>query len=151
MKSSNYTFAQGVSFSFKAAILSLLVVFFGVHASAQSQKPQTIRGIVKSADDNQPVPGANVFLKSQTSIGTLTDADGQFEFPRQLTPGEIVVFSFMGLKTTEYIVPEVATGLITISMPVDPIQIVDDILVEGSESDRTVASAKRQRRIRVNR
>src|SRR6478609_6852688 len=101
MKKNHYTFASATLV--KIAVINLFVIFMGVQTLAQTT--QTIRGVVTSADDKQPVPGANIYLKSLSSVGTFSDANGEFEFPRALKPGEVVVFSFIGLETTEYVVP----------------------------------------------
>jgi hypothetical protein len=148
MKSNMYTL------SLKAAFVSLLIIFISSQAFAQtSGGGKTIRGIVKSTEDNEPVPGTNIYLKSASSVGTFSDANGQFEFPRQLKSGDIVVFSFLGLTTTEYIVTEESAGLISIMMTPDPIQMVDEIIVEGREKDpmRTSAFAKLLRKGKGNR
>src|SRR5436190_2033716 len=112
MKKNKYTSAPQVQAFLKATFLSLFVVFMNTQASAQSGEAKTIQGIVKSADDNQPVPGTNIYLKGTTSVGTFSDANGQFSFPRQLKSGDILVFSFLGLKTTEYVVPSESIGSI---------------------------------------
>jgi CarboxypepD_reg-like domain len=144
MKSKHYTSAL-----FRIAIASLFIIFFSAQAFAQNT--QTIRGIVKSGDDNQPVPGTNIYLKSLSSVGTFSDANGEFQFPRQLKSGDVLVFSFLGLKTTEYAVPDQPVGSIAITMPIDPIQMVDEILVEGDEPANVVVSTKRIRKTKVNR
>jgi len=149
MEKNHYTSALATAL-LKIAMINLFVIFVGAHAFAQTAS-HAVRGIVISTDDNQPVPGANIYLKSLSSVGTFSDARGQFEFPRTLKAGEVLVFSFIGLKTTEYVVPEQAEGLITIAMPFDATQMVDEILVEGDEPTRTSTSAKRTRKIRLDR
>ncbi|MEZ4960556.1 MAG: carboxypeptidase-like regulatory domain-containing protein [Saprospiraceae bacterium] len=37
-----------------------------------------VSGKVVDGTDNLPLPGANVFLKNNVSIGTVTDIDGSF-------------------------------------------------------------------------
>jgi len=135
MKKNNYTFVSANLV--KIVMIHLFVIFIGTHAFAQTS--HTIRGIVTSADDNQPVPGANIYLKSISSVGTFSDASGKFEFPRTLKAGEVLVFSFIGLKTTEYIVTEQSEGLVAIAMPFDALQMVDEILTEGEPAHKSVA------------
>jgi hypothetical protein len=145
MKSNMYTL------SLKAALVSLFVIFISAsQVSAQTATPgKTIRGIVKSTEDNEPVPGTNIYLKSASSVGTFSDGNGQFEFPRQLKNGDVVVFSFLGLTTTEYIVTDESPGLVSIMMAPDPIQMVDEILVEGKEPVRRSAFAKLLRKGKI--
>lgn len=146
MKSNMYTI------SMNAAFVSLFVIFISAQVFAQTTAAEkTIRGIVKSMEDNAAVPGTNIYLKSASSVGTFSDSNGQFEFPRALKTGDVLVFSFLGLKTTEYVVPAESVGSIAIMMPSDPIQMVDEILVEGNESARTATCVKRVRKVKGSR
>jgi len=60
---------------------------------------QTITGTVTSAVDNAPIPGASVLVKGK-SEGTTTNADGVFTLSLS-DPNAVLVFSFIGFKTTE--------------------------------------------------
>ncbi len=146
MKKNNYTFAS--TNLVKIVMIHLFVVFMGAQTFAQTS--HTIRGIVTSADDNQPVPGANIYLKSLSSVGTFSDANGKFEFQRALKVGEVLVFSFIGLKTTEYVVTDQSEGLVAIAMPFDALQMVDEILTEDEPAHKSIAQ-KRLHKGRLNR
>ncbi|RZT96962.1 TonB-linked SusC/RagA family outer membrane protein [Ancylomarina subtilis] len=63
---------------------------------AQSRE---VSGVVTSADDGLSIPGVSVVIKG-TTIGTTTDFDGKYaiSIPEE---GEILVFSFVGMKTVE--------------------------------------------------
>jgi hypothetical protein len=63
---------------------------------------KVVKGTVKD-EDKQPVPGVSIYLKG-TSVGTATDADGNFTFPQELQAGDVLVFSFIGYETREYVV-----------------------------------------------
>jgi hypothetical protein len=145
MNKNNATFAP--TNLLKIVMIHLFVIFIGAQTFAQTS--HTIRGIVTSADDNQPVPGANVYLKSLSSVGTFSDASGKFEFPRALQAGEVIVFSFIGLKTTEYVVTG-SEELVAIAMPFDALQMVDEILTEDEPAYKPV-SQKRLHKGRLNR
>lgn len=72
-------------------LLTLLVcVVTALQVSAQEQ---TITGRVTSAEDNTPIPGANVVVRG-TSRGTTTDANGKFSI--QARAGQVLRFSFIG-------------------------------------------------------
>jgi TonB family protein len=58
-----------------------------------------VRGKVTSGDDGMPLPGVNVIVKG-TSIGTVTDANGNFEMVVN-NPNQTLVFSFIGLHALE--------------------------------------------------
>lgn len=73
-------------------LIPLSCVLFNISMSAQNK---TITGTVTEAN-NFPVPGVNVIIDG-TTRGTQTDFDGQFSI--LASPGEILVFSFIGMKT----------------------------------------------------
>ncbi len=57
-----------------------------------------IQGQVTDKSGN-PLPGVNVVVKG-TSQGTITDTEGQFKISN-VSPSTVLVFSFVGMKTTE--------------------------------------------------
>jgi hypothetical protein len=61
-----------------------------------------VKGTVKD-ETKQPLPGVNVYLKG-TAVGTITDAEGNFTFPQELQAGDVLIFSFIGYETREYVV-----------------------------------------------
>jgi hypothetical protein len=74
----------------------------------------TVRGIVR--DEEQAVlAGANVYLQG-TEVGTVTDENGKFEFPQKLKEGDVLIFSFVGLETQQYVVPPNAPDVIEIQI-----------------------------------
>ncbi|SIT94475.1 SusC/RagA family TonB-linked outer membrane protein [Pontibacter indicus] len=70
-------------------------LLFHFTASAQST---TVTGTVTAASDNSPLPGVTVAVKGQPR-GTNTDADGKFSI--SVTPSDVLVFSFIGMKGVE--------------------------------------------------
>lgn len=76
--------------------LILLLMLLSITMVSFAQ--QTVTGVVKSASDNQALPGVNVILKG-TSIGTSTDFDGNFSIKAPAN-GTLVV-SYIGFKTQE--------------------------------------------------
>jgi TonB family protein len=60
---------------------------------------RVVQGKITSAEDGSPLPGVNVVIKNST-IGTATDADGNYQIKVD-DPNPTLVFSFIGLKTTE--------------------------------------------------
>jgi hypothetical protein len=123
--------------SLSKVIAILFLVFIGSQASAQAVSTGlTISGTVKFSEDNEPAPGVNIYLKGATAQGTYSAANGQFEFPRKLKTGDVLVFSFIGRKSLEYIVPDQTAGPIEIVMGPEAIEMVEDVLVEGDEPSR---------------
>jgi hypothetical protein len=74
-----------------------------------------VKGAVASKEDGAPLPGVNVWLQN-SEIGTVTDAQGQFEFPRKLKEGDVLLFSFIGMMTEEFKVPKQIKGSLDIKM-----------------------------------
>jgi len=74
--------------------LALLFVLFAQITFAQGR---TVTGIV-SDSNGLPLPGVSVVIKG-TQLGTQTDFDGKFSI--SATPAQILVFSFIGMKTQE--------------------------------------------------
>ncbi|MGA9590685.1 MAG: carboxypeptidase-like regulatory domain-containing protein, partial [Salegentibacter sp.] len=80
-----------------SSILTLLLAFV-VQMTFAQQRP--ITGTVTD-EDGLPLPGVNVLIKG-TSTGVQTDFDGNYSITAQ--PGDVLVFSFVGLETAEYTV-----------------------------------------------
>lgn len=87
----NYFFMKQ---SFLKYLVYFSIILTGVTAFAQTS---TITGTVKD-NTGMPIPGANVLIKS-TSNGVQTDFDGKFAIKAK--PEDILVVSFIGMKTTE--------------------------------------------------
>jgi TonB-linked SusC/RagA family outer membrane protein len=80
--------------------LLLLILLCSLHTHTLfAQQQIRVTGIVKDSD--APLPGVTVWEKD-TNNGTLTDENGKYSL--QITPGSIVIFSFIGYKTQTHIV-----------------------------------------------
>ena len=82
----------------KNRILSLLfffMAFISVQVYAQDIK---VSGTVISGADNYPIIGANILVKG-TTIGTITDVDGNFSF--EAPKGSTLVISYIGYQAQE--------------------------------------------------
>jgi TonB-linked SusC/RagA family outer membrane protein len=78
---------------------SLLMALFLVMAGALSAVAQvTVKGVVKDATGDEVI-GASVLVKG-TTMGTITDIDGQFQFQVKDTKG-ILQVSYVGYETQE--------------------------------------------------
>lgn len=99
--------------------LSLLIVSIGI---AWSQV--TVRGVVTSSEDNQPVVGASVLVKG-TTVGTITDVDGNFRINNVPSNARTLVVSFVGMITKEV---AIKSGAIDIALDPDS-KALDEVLV----------------------
>ncbi|TDQ30128.1 SusC/RagA family TonB-linked outer membrane protein [Tenacibaculum caenipelagi] len=78
---------------YKNVICVLFFFGFLLNMNAQEKK---ITGSV--SDSAGPLPGVSVILKG-TTIGTETDFDGKYSL--KVNQGDVLVFSFVGMQTTE--------------------------------------------------
>lgn len=70
----------------------------------KNTKPQStfiVKGVV--SDESGPLPGVSILLQG-TTIGTETNFDGEYEFPRQLKKGDVLIFSFVGMDSKKVII-----------------------------------------------
>ena len=109
-----------------------------VPAQAQS-KQMTVKGQVKDGTFNDPLPGANVFIKGTTE-GTVTDIDGKYSLVVPADGNTVLVFSYIGCVTQEISVG--SRGVINVVMQ-DESQSLDDVVViaYGTQSKLSVTSA----------
>ncbi|MEX2234277.1 MAG: von Willebrand factor type A domain-containing protein [Cyclobacteriaceae bacterium] len=93
---------------------------------------RTMTGKVTFSDDGSPLPGVNVVLKG-TSIGTATDHQGNYSIKVPVSGGTLV-FSFIGLRTTE--VRIVKQTVINVQLESD-VNSLNEVVVtgEGRESE----------------
>ena len=152
MKQSNSTSAKNNPHSLLTAVFMMLLLGFpAAMAVAQDASAQTIKGVVRFSEDNEPAPGVNIYLKGSPAKGTYSDAKGQFTFPHALKTRDVLVFSFIGRESAEYVISGENATVIEIVMAPDPIQMVEDVLVEDDDQSADARPGKTFRRVRSNR
>lgn len=100
-------------------VVTLLLVLL-VHVSFAQQR--TISGTV--SDESGPLPGVNVIIKG-TNTGTQTDFDGKYSI--QASTGDVLVFSYVGMNTTEITVG----GSDTIDVVMAGANLLEEVVVVG--------------------
>lgn len=80
----------------KKLLLFVMALFFGI--STLLAQTKQITGNVTSLDDGVPIPGVSVAIKG-TTTGTISDANGNFTLT--VPNNQVLVFSFVGMKTKE--------------------------------------------------
>lgn len=114
----------------KNRILSLLfffMAFISVQVYAQDIK---ISGTVISGSDNYPIIGANILVKG-TTIGTITDVDGNFSF--EAPKGSTLIVSYIGYQSQEMQVSSNAPLKIILS---EDTEKLDEVVVIGYGSQK---------------
>ena len=82
-------------------MLLLACLFVGIGlVTAQTQK---ITGVVMSEEDGQPVVGASVLVKG-TTLGTITDVDGNFNLSNVPSSAKTLQISYIGMQTQEVVI-----------------------------------------------
>ncbi|OOG71510.1 TonB-dependent receptor [Algoriphagus sp. A40] len=93
--------------------------------TAQAQTRE-VSGVVKSGEDNLPLPGVSILLKGSTT-GTVTDVDGKFKI--SVTSDEsVLVFSFIGFQTQELVVGALSEFDITLG---PDMKSLEEVIVVG--------------------
>lgn len=87
----------GEGYSFR--IIDNTVVIRPVKNQLPQPKQVTVKGVVKDVKGNS-LPGVTVLLKG-TALGVSTDSDGKFTVSFPEMKDAILLFSFVGMKTTE--------------------------------------------------
>lgn len=113
-----YFSRNSVLSNMRNSLLFLLLVGFSFLSKAQvanDNNPQAMRneliqlsGIVTNADSSEGLPLVSIGIK-HSSKGTLTDESGYFSMVVKRT--DTIVFSFIGYKTTEFVLPAVVKGI----------------------------------------
>jgi TonB-linked outer membrane protein, SusC/RagA family len=86
---------------------------------------RVITGKVTAQEDGSALPGVNVVLKG-TTTGTVTDVDGKFSIAVS-NSGTTLVFSFIGLKTTEVAVGE--KSIVDVQLELDAKELSEVVVV----------------------
>ena len=80
----------------KKMMMFFAYILIGVGVTiAQTQK---ITGVVSSEDDGLPIIGASVLVQG-TSMGTITDIDGNFTLMNAPTSAKHIEVSYIGMKS----------------------------------------------------
>lgn len=87
---------------------------------------RSVSGKVTSAEDGSALPGVNVVVKGTTN-GTVTDVDGNYKLSIQSGGNAALVFSFIGLSTTEVAVGE--RSIVDVSLSLDVTQLNEVVVV----------------------
>lgn len=107
----------------KKLVLLLIMVFSLTFTQQVQAQVKTISGTVTAESDGTPLPGVNVVIQG-TTRGSQTDFDGNYTI--EASNGDILVFSFMGMKTKSVTVADANTINVTL---LDDAQNLDEVIV----------------------
>lgn len=113
-------------------LLNLTLLFACSGATwAQAQNVKEVKGTVIDAKEQVALPGVTIAVKG-TTTGVTTNADGEFSI--QVSPSDILVFSYIGYLTQEV---KAEMSPMRISLAEDT-QVLDDVVVVGYGSAKRV-------------
>ncbi|WP_152285420.1 SusC/RagA family TonB-linked outer membrane protein [Flavicella marina] len=115
----------------KHFLIALLLLNVGF---IQAQK-SAIKGKVSDADG--PLPGVSVLIKG-TSNGTVTDFDGVYEI--SASPDDIIVYTYVGYKTSELVVSNSASYEVILTPEVSALEEVV-VIGYGTQKKKEVTGA----------
>jgi len=84
-------------------------------------------------ESDAPLPGCSILLKGST-YGTVTLADGTFTFPHELKEGDVLIFSFIGFQSKEYVVTGPVSDLV---IKMDIVELMGAVAVDDVYDSRT--------------
>lgn len=121
----------------------LLVFAMMLHCSLNAR---TIQGVVTNASTNDPIPGVSVTLKNNATIGTTTDLQGRYEI--QASVGDVLKFSFIGMKSKEVKVK--GQKIINVTLEPSNVELQEVVVVENdveisNELSGTVSGVRHKR------
>ncbi|MFD1015082.1 vWA domain-containing protein [Winogradskyella rapida] len=125
---------------------NLTLIFCLMWSLCQVQAQQkNITGTVTSVSDGLPLPGVSVIIKGQT-VGALTDFDGHYTLKAQV--GDLLVFSYVGLKTVSVTVGNATVIDVALEEDVQLDEVV--VIGYGTHVSRSYTGAAKQIRTRKN-
>ncbi len=106
----------------KTKFSGLLTLLLALVVQITFAQEQTVTGTVTD-ESGMPLPGVNVVIKG-TTRGTQTDFDGNYSI--KADQGEVLVFSYIGLKTAEYPIGDIST--VDVVMEADAAQLKEVVV-----------------------
>ncbi|MFD1017573.1 SusC/RagA family TonB-linked outer membrane protein [Winogradskyella rapida] len=108
----------------KLKLTWLLTLFMAFVMQFSFAQEKTVTGTVTTASDGLPLPGASVIVKG-TSRGQQTDFDGKYTI--QVSQGDILVVSYVGMKDAEVLIGSGSTYDVSIEED----SALDEVIVVG--------------------
>lgn len=115
-----------------SSLFFLLASFFVTSAFAQT----SISGKVIDKANNESLAGVNIIVKGKV-IGTITDANGQFELKVNQAPPLTLAISFVGYTTQEVEITNASTTGLSVSMEEQSI-LGQEIVVSASRVEESI-------------
>src|SRR5690606_14833361 len=112
------------------SVLLLFVFCMATFPFARAQQTKMVTGVIENMLDNSPLQGVKVQVK-ETGQATATDAKGHYSI--EAAPGNVLVFSYIGMKPVEKEVG--ASDRVNVSLEED-LSSLEEVVVIGYGSVR---------------
>lgn len=119
----------------KKNIIIMLVMCMLICVSAFAQTKVKVSGVVTDPK-NEPLPGVNIYPRSNPAQGVITGIDGQYEITVQ--PGTVLVYSFIGFRPQEITVGTAERQIINVALE-ESAQELEEVSVVGYGVQRKVS------------
>ncbi len=126
-----------------ASINDVLASSGEVEKDVMQQDTKTIIGTITD-DQGEPIPGASISIKG-TTIGTISDIDGNFSLPG-VSNEDILVVSFIGMDTQE--IPVKGQSRFDIALTSDMVGL-DEVVVVGFGEQKKISVVGAQSTIKT--
>ena len=117
-------------------IIFALLLSFTVQLHAQKEQSFTLTGTVFD-EFNEPVPGANVYIKDKSGVGVVTSVDGKFRLKVGIY--DVLVVSFLGYENYEQRLTKKEDNIRIVLKP--STEKIDEVVVVGMGTQRKVSVA----------
>ena len=107
----------------KLSLVFLLLSFILAHVNAQDLQ---LKGLVISGSDGEALPGVNITLKGNPSVGTVSDLDGNFSL--KVPSNALLSVSYIGYQTQDVAVK--GQSFLKIVLQEDA-EALDEVVVVG--------------------
>ncbi|CDC53464.1 susC homolog [Bacteroides finegoldii CAG:203] len=120
----------------RVIVFLLCFLTIACQAFAQGEQSFTLTGTVFD-EFNEPVPGANVYVKNKPGVGVTTDIDGKYHL--KVSIYDIIVVSFLGYENFEQRLTKKLDDLKVTLKP--STEHLDEVVVVGMGTQRKVSVA----------
>lgn len=104
----------------------IITMIFLLLANVLFAQQKEIKGTVTDGSDKSGLPGVTVVIKGSAAQGTVTDINGNYQM--KVNDSDIIVFSFIGMKSQE--IPVKGKSVINVSLVAASEQL-EDVIVMG--------------------
>ncbi len=114
----------------KLKLNGFLVLFVVLMSQITFAQERVVSGVV-SDNTGLPLPGASVLVKG-TKSGVQTDFDGKYSI--KATPSQVLIFSFIGMKTKEI---TASSAKINVKMESDAVEL-ESVVITGTAKGKNI-------------